>query len=97
MDQSSLIASQTRQVQPIHWALLIVLTFLTILIIVIPVILFIMTRNVFTFAPVSGLLPISYAWKALLHYFLPKDPQDYELEKEKIRAKYAMRQTIPKP
>ncbi len=91
------MSNQPKQTQAIHWVILIIVTLLTILIIVIPVILFILTRNSYTLVPAAGLLPISYAWKALLHYFLPKDPQDYELEKEKIRAKYSMRQTMPKP
>ena len=97
MDQSSMFASSERQVQPVQWAILIIVTLLTILIIVIPVILFILTRNGYTLAPTAGLLPISYTWKALLHYFFPRDPQDYELEKEKIRAKYSMRRTTTKP
>jgi hypothetical protein len=88
---------QPKQPQAIHWALLIIVTLLTVLIIVIPVILFILTRNGYTFVPTTGLLPLGYAWHKLMHYFLPKDPQDYELEKERIRAKYSMRQTMPKP
>ncbi len=92
MEQSSLLASQAKQVQPIHWAILAIVTLLTILVIVIPVILFILTRNSYTFVPATGLLPLGYAWHKLLHYFLPKDPQDYELEKEKIRAKVQLRQ-----
>ena len=77
---------QPKQVQAVHWVILIVVTLLTILIIVIPAILFIITKNVYTFLPTAGLLPLSYAWKHMLHYFFPKEPQDYELEKEKIRA-----------
>lgn len=92
MEQGSLLASQAKQVHPIHWAILAIVTLLTILVILIPVILFILTRNSYTFVPTTGLLPLGYAWHKLLHYFLPKDPQDYELEKEKIRAKVQLRQ-----
>jgi len=86
---------QSKQPQAIHWVILAIVTLLTILVIVIPVILFIMTRNSYTFVPTTGLLPLGYAWHKLLHYFLPKDPQDYELEKEKIRAKVQLRQKNP--
>ena len=91
------MSKQPKQTQAIHWVILVIVTLLTILVIVIPVILFILTRNSYTFVPTTGLLPLGYAWHKLLHYFLPKDPQDYELEKEKIRAKVSMRQTMPKP
>jgi hypothetical protein len=92
MEQTSLLASQTRQVQPVHWVILAIITLLTILIIVIPVILFLLTKNTYTLMPTAGLIPISYAWKHMLHFFFPKKPQDYELEKEKIWAKALMKQ-----
>ena len=91
------MAKQPEQIQAVHWVILIIVTFLTILIIVIPVILFIVTKNTYTLIPATGLLPISYAWKCILHYFFPKEPQDYELEKEKIWAKAWSRQRVPKP
>ena len=77
---------QPKQVQPVHWAILIIVTLLTILVIAEPVIVFIITKNWYSFVPATGLLPLGYAWKHILHYFFPKTPQDYELEKEKIRA-----------
>ena len=72
-----------RQIQAIHWVVLGIVTLVTILIIVIPIIVFMLTKNGYILLPTTGLLPISYAWKVMLHYFFPKDPQDYEMEKEK--------------
>ena len=86
----------TKQIQAIHWIVLTIITLLTILIIVVPIILFMLTKSGYTLVPTTGLLPISYAWNRMLLYFFPKEPQDYELEKEKIWAKAWTRQRLPK-
>jgi hypothetical protein len=88
---------RTKQVQPVHWVVLAIVTLLTTFIILIPIILFMLTKNGYTLLPTTGLLPVSYAWKRILDYFFPKKPQDYELEKEKIWAKALSRQQISKP
>jgi len=59
------MAKQPKQIQIVHWVILVIVTFHTILIIVIPVILFIVTKNTYTLIPAAGLLPISDAWKCL--------------------------------
>jgi hypothetical protein len=75
-----------RHIQAIHWVVLAIVTLLTTLLIVAPIILVLLTKTVYfyTFLSTAGLIPIAYARKCMLHYFFPKEPQDYELEKEKI-------------
>lgn len=97
MEKDLVVYPQTKQVQPVHWVVLVIATLLTTLIILIPIIIFMVMKNGYTLLHTTGLLPISYAWKRILDYFFPKKPQDYELEKERIWEKALSRQRIGKP
>ncbi len=70
--------------QAMQWALLIITTVLTVAVIIVPVLIFYLTRSLLGFIPSAGLLPLGYMWTCIVRHLFPKDPREYELATKRI-------------
>jgi hypothetical protein len=69
-----------------QWVLLALVTFLTMVILTMPVVFFFLTKNLMnSMIPVSTTIPLSYMWYRIIHFNFPKKKEDYDLEALKIK------------
>ena len=69
----------------LQWALLFIVTTLTLVLILGSVILAYTSRGSFYLVPFVGMLPLGYVWIRIVSYIFPKSGEDYKLEALKIK------------
>ncbi len=67
-----------------QWVGLILITFLTFLVIIIPIVAVFITKNIVYLTPSMGVIPLGTMWHRLA-IFLYKKPEDYELDALKTK------------
>ena len=81
MQQDTPPPSPSRTMQ---WALLIITTVLTFAVIIVPALIFFLTRSLLGVIPSAGVLPLGYMWTCIVRHLFPKDPREYELATKRI-------------
>jgi hypothetical protein len=81
MQQDTPLPSPSRTMQ---WALLIITTVLTFAVIIVPALIFFLTRSLLGVIPSAGVLPLGYMWTCIVRHLFPKDPREYELATKRI-------------
>ena len=67
-----------------QWAIIFILTLLTILSLVLPILAYCLTGNWLTVTPSISAIPLGFAWRLLIKRIFPPSEKDYELETIKI-------------
>lgn len=75
-----------------QWTGMAILTILTLVVLVLPLITAYITKNAFYLIPTAGTIPLGFVWSRLA-LFLYKRPEDYRLEELKIKS----RSQVPHP
>ena len=73
-----------KQIRKLRWFLIIILTIWTFAALIIPPVVFYLTKTLLSFSLYSTLLPPIYLWYRIVKYLFPMDDKWFQLEKLKI-------------
>jgi hypothetical protein len=85
-------SSKHKHIQRLQWAMLLIISLITVLALALPVLAYYLTGNWIMLAPAASSLPLGYVWTWIAKRVFPLNEQDHQRALEQIKQKKARRE-----